>query len=1057
MRSLHVSLVLAVAFVVSGSSCQKEPEPLPKPIINAVSPTLGDVGGGQTVTIRGQQLQGATGVMFGSAPASGLMVTADGSAVTCLTPPNMRGTVAVSVTTAGGTATSPGAFQYVTQVVVNQLDPNRVPANQAANVTLRGRGLLPPLTVRLNGPNDSVVDATAGAGTDLAVPVAVPALQEGSWTVVVTNGENQVGTATEVLTVTKPIRVTLVDPEAGFADEATPVRMEGTGFEGVTQVLFGTAPCTDLLVEDDTRISCTVPAGVAGPVEVVVRRSPGDETRVANGFTYYAPTDATVRVLYTNPRVGPAPGGTITEIAATGINGQMPTVTIGGAAATVQQVINGKRVRVQIPPHTVTPAEVSKTVQVSITVNGQTDTRQNAFTYYLKPFIASLNPIKGATVGGDEVTIIGEGYTTRDLRVTFGGVAATDVRRLAPTRLSCRAPPRTQGFVDVVVLSEFDRSETAVRAFEYVEAVRVTELDPPTVSLAGGTLVEARGSGFVPGRMEVRLDGTVDIPNPQVIANNRMRFVMPRREMAGTAQLAIRDTNGLDPVLSVGTISVEYQNKTVFGGGVGGGVITRNISVSVVRQDTGQPISGAEVFVGNAWNTAMFRGSTDDRGMVVLAHPNLLGPIMLTAARSGYENQTRVAVDSGEVTFALLPHDPQQGGTPTPAQLTGTVGNWAAAGYPGGVAPGQVKRVAVVWISEPDQGLGSPNPGQFNVVAEEPCDVTPDGVNNPLPTSFTLDAPPGGRVALLAAVYFYDSRNGLCEPGSPQMPSQEGEGFVPLTAGAMGILTDVQVIPGTNPGKNIIINRTVTDGMRVNLVGAPSLGGVGQTGRTVDAILDVGASGIFTFFNPLNDTATFQFNQSLPAAGFSVYGGGDFMNIIPTAVPAPAGDLKYILHGITGRPVIENNVMVGIGQPQTEVWKRQVTAAEENLENWYQFPSGMNPAVNGTLNNRTFRWTAMSQAASFTTVDIAAIDLQGNAIPVWSILLPGNATELVLPNVDGAPNVDDLDDANNLWQLGAYKIFDADGFDYNNHQNVRLGEPYWQARVVSDAVNFTLP
>ncbi len=87
MRSLHVSLVLAVAFVVSGSSCQKEPEPLPKPIINAVSPTLGDVGGGQTVTIRGQQLQGATGVMFGSAPASGLMVTADGSA----------GTAAVSV------------------------------------------------------------------------------------------------------------------------------------------------------------------------------------------------------------------------------------------------------------------------------------------------------------------------------------------------------------------------------------------------------------------------------------------------------------------------------------------------------------------------------------------------------------------------------------------------------------------------------------------------------------------------------------------------------------------------------------------------------------------------------------------------------------------------------------------------------------------------------------------------------------------------------------------------------------------------------------------------
>ena len=49
-----------------------------------------------------------------------------------------------------------------------------------------------------------------------------------------------------------------------------------------------------------------------------MRRTPGDETPVTNGFTYYSSTDATVRVLYSDPRVGASVGGSVSEIAATG-------------------------------------------------------------------------------------------------------------------------------------------------------------------------------------------------------------------------------------------------------------------------------------------------------------------------------------------------------------------------------------------------------------------------------------------------------------------------------------------------------------------------------------------------------------------------------------------------------------------------------------------------------------------------------------------------------------------------------------------------------------------
>jgi molybdenum cofactor cytidylyltransferase len=57
-------------------------------------------------------------------------------------------------------------------------------------------------------------------------------------------------------------------------------------------------------------------------------------------------------------------------------------------------------------------------------------------------------------------------------------------------------------------------------------------------------------------------------------------------------------------------------------------------------------------------------------------------------------------------------------------------------------------------------------------------------VANPLPTTFTVNAYEGSTVALLAVVYFYNTVNGLCEPGSEQAPNMEGEGLVTVVAGA---------------------------------------------------------------------------------------------------------------------------------------------------------------------------------------------------------------------------------------------------------------------------------
>ena len=82
------------------------------PSIVGISPTSGPPGGGETVTIGGTNLCGATAVDFGSTSATITNISTDCTTVTVTEPPG-TGTVAVSVTTPVGVAVSPIDFTYI--------------------------------------------------------------------------------------------------------------------------------------------------------------------------------------------------------------------------------------------------------------------------------------------------------------------------------------------------------------------------------------------------------------------------------------------------------------------------------------------------------------------------------------------------------------------------------------------------------------------------------------------------------------------------------------------------------------------------------------------------------------------------------------------------------------------------------------------------------------------------------------------------------------------------------------------------------------------------------
>jgi IPT/TIG domain len=79
--------------------------------------------------------------------------------------------------------------------------------------------------------------------------------------------------------------------------------------------------------------------------------------------------------------------------------------------------------------------------------------------------VTAVTPNEGAAAGGTDVVITGTNLGGV-LGVTFGGQAATLVRALSETRVSCRTPAHAEGTVNVVVTDD-SGAKTLTNGFTY--------------------------------------------------------------------------------------------------------------------------------------------------------------------------------------------------------------------------------------------------------------------------------------------------------------------------------------------------------------------------------------------------------------------------------------------------------------------------------------------------------------------------------------------------------------------------------------------------------------
>ena len=252
------------------------------PTVSSVSPASGPTGGGTGVTITGTNLTGATGVKFGTASATSVVVVSSTS-VTATSPAGAAGVVDVTVTTPGGTsAASPtDEFTYGLAPTVAAVTPNTGPTAGGTGVTITGANLTGATAVDFG--TNAATSVVVVSGTSITATSPAGAAGVVDVTVTTPNGTSTTGAGDHFTYAAAPT-VTAVSPATGPTAGGTGVTITGTNLTGATVVDFGSSPATSVHVVSSTSVTATSPAGPAGVVDVTVT-TPGGTSTTGAGTT----------------------------------------------------------------------------------------------------------------------------------------------------------------------------------------------------------------------------------------------------------------------------------------------------------------------------------------------------------------------------------------------------------------------------------------------------------------------------------------------------------------------------------------------------------------------------------------------------------------------------------------------------------------------------------------------------------------------------------------------------------------------------------------------------
>ena len=359
-----------------------------QPAVTGLTPAAGRTAGGNTVTISGAHLTGATAVSFGGNAAVSFTVVSD-TQVTATVPAGSPGTIDVRVTTPNGTSVAAPAdrYAYTPAPTVTGISPASGTTLGGTSVTITGANLAGASAVTIGG---AVCTAISGVtATSLSCMTSAGSAGAASVLVTTPGGTNAANT---LYTYIPPApTITAISPTSGTTLGGTSVTITGTNLTGVTAVKFGTSNATSFTVNSNTQITATSPAGSAGIVDVTVSNvGATSATNAADGFTYVALTTPTVTGVL--PSGGPVSGGTLVTLTGTNLSGA--TAVMFGAVSATFVIDSATQIRATAP------AGAAATVDITVTTSGGTSATGAAdrFTYGVATTAVVVDPTSSVII-----------------------------------------------------------------------------------------------------------------------------------------------------------------------------------------------------------------------------------------------------------------------------------------------------------------------------------------------------------------------------------------------------------------------------------------------------------------------------------------------------------------------------------------------------------------------------------------------------------------------------------------------------------------------------------
>ncbi len=646
------------------------------PTIARIVPDQSPPAGGGRVVIDGSGFDPGAQVLFGDAPATGVVV-ANSNAITCLVPPNAAGPVDVTVQNSDGSLVKfAQGFTYAASALpaptVTAVSPNTGPATGGTVAEIDGTNFVAGAILIVGGsPADSVVLVNAGVLTG-----RFPPLPAGAADVTVTNPDGQSGTLASGFSVAAtvaagPPRVNGITPAAGPLQGGVSASVSGSGFTAGARVFIGGRPAPAALLAG--ALVVTVPAG-AGPglADVAVTNSDGQSDVLPGGFNYF---NAPPVLIGISPTCGAATGATQVVIDGRNLEPGV-SATIGG------QPLTGL---VRSDSATLTGTTAASPVGAAdvqvVNPDGQTDTIAGGFyftdqthpcqaTTQVNLSLTRVVPGTGPNTGGTVITLVGQGFLS-GATVTFGGASAGNVQLLGSGALTATLPAYSGlGPVNVAVALPDGRQAQLLGAFTYFDpssllpAPIVSAVSPSAGPNTGASVVEIDGENFVAGARV--FFGGVEAQLPTLVSANQLIAVTPA-SLPGPVDVVVLNSDGKSGTLPDGFSYYPF-------GAAGAPPQAAQVSPRTGSTLTSTQASvigsgfqpGAEVFIGGAVATNVQIQS--DGSLAVTIAPQPAGTVDVTVTNPDGQSST---ISQG-FTFqppapqltAIVPNDgPLAGGT----------------------------------------------------------------------------------------------------------------------------------------------------------------------------------------------------------------------------------------------------------------------------------------------------------------------------------------------------------------------------------------------------------